>query len=49
MNLEVGVVFIDYEYRNDLTQFLRKNHYNMDFIMLIAIDNGTISIVLKKY
>lgn len=41
--LIAGVVFIDYEYRNDLAEYFRKNKFNMDFAMLIALDYGTIS------
>lgn len=41
--LKAGIVFIDYEYRNDLAKYCRQNNFNMDFIMLIALDYGTIS------
>ncbi len=41
--LKAGIVFIDYEYRNDLTEFFRQNNFDMDFVMLIALDKGTIS------
>lgn len=43
LGLKAGIVFIDYEYRNDLTEFFRQNNYEMDFVMLIALDYGTIS------
>ena len=43
MNLKAGIIFIDYEYRNDLAQYLRDIHIDSDFVMLIALDNGTIS------
>lgn len=43
LGLKAGVVFIDYEYRNDLAEYLRQNGYDMDFAMLIALDYGTIS------
>lgn len=38
-----GIVFIDYEYRNDLAEYFRQNNFDMDFAMLIARDYGTIS------
>lgn len=41
--LKAGIVFIDYEYRNDLAEFFRQNNFDMDFAMLIALDYGTIS------
>ncbi len=40
---KAGIVFIDYEYRNDLVEYFRKNKYEMDFAMLVAMDYGTIS------
>lgn len=43
MGLKVGLVFIDYEYRNDLAEYFRTNNYDMDFVMLVALDYGTIS------
>ncbi len=43
LGLKAGVVFIDYEYRNDLTEFFRQNNFDMDFAMLIALDYGVIS------
>ncbi len=42
-NLKVGVVFIEYKYRNDLAEYLRKNNYDMDLVMLISMDVDTIS------
>lgn len=43
LGLKAGIVFIDYEYRNDLAEYFRKNNFAMDFAMLIALDYGTIS------
>ena len=43
LGLKAGIVFIDYEYRNDLAEFFRQNNFDMDFVMLIALDYGTIS------
>lgn len=42
-DLKAGIVFIDYEYRNDLAEYFRQHHFDMDFAMLIALDYGTIS------
>lgn len=43
LGLKAGIVFIDYEYRNDLAEYFRQNNFDMDFVMLIALDYGTIS------
>ena len=43
MGLKAGIVFIDYEYRNDLAEYFREHNFDMDFVMLIALDYGTIS------
>lgn len=43
LGLKAGIVFIDYEYRNDLAEYLRSHNFDMDFAMLIALDYGTIS------
>jgi len=43
LGLKAGVVFIDYEYRNDLAEYFRQNNFDMDFAMLVALDYGTIS------
>lgn len=43
MGLRAGVVFIDYEYRNDLAEYFRAKGFDMDLAILIALDYGTIS------
>ena len=43
MGLNAGIVFIDYEYRNDLAEYFREQNFNIDFVMLIALDYETIS------
>lgn len=43
LGLKAGIVFIDYEYRNDLAEYFRQNGADMDFGMFIALDYGTIS------
>lgn len=43
LGFKAGIIFIDYEYRNDLAEYLRQNNYDIDFAMLIALDYGTIS------
>lgn len=41
--LKAGVVFIAYEYRNEVAEYFRENNYDMDFAMLICLDNWTIA------
>ena len=41
--LKTGIVFIDYEYRNDLVEYLREFDLDIDFLMMVAMDKGTIS------
>ena len=43
LDLKAGIVFIDYEYRNDLAEYFRQHNFDMDFAMLVALDYGTIS------
>lgn len=43
LGYKAGIVFIDYEYRNDIAEYIRKNKVDIDFVMLIALDYGTIS------
>ena len=40
---KAGIVFIDYEYRNDLAEYLKQINYDIDLIIEIAMDYGTIS------
>ncbi len=43
LGFKAGILFIDYEYRNDLAEYFRQHNFDMDFVMLIALDYGTIS------
>lgn len=43
LGLKAGIVFIDYEYRNDLAEYFRQNKFDMDFGMFIAMDYGSVS------
>lgn len=43
LELKAGIVFIDYEYRNDMAEYLRLNNYPIDFVMLVAFQYGVIS------
>lgn len=42
---KAGIIYISYEFRNEIAQYLRKNKlYDIDFIVLVAVDNYSISI-----
>ena len=43
LGLKAGIVFIEYEFRNELAEYLRVNNYDIDFVMMIAIDKGGVS------
>ena len=43
LGYKAGIVFIDYEYRNDLAEYLKQINYDIDLIIEIAMDYGTIS------
>lgn len=39
----VGITFIDYEYRNDVAEFIKDKYPEIDYVMLIAFDKCSIS------
>ena len=43
LGLKGEIIFVSYEYRNDLAQYLRDIKVDLDFVMMVSIDNGTIS------
>ena len=43
LGLKAGIVFITYEYRNELAEYFRENNFDMDFVMMIALDPGVVS------
>lgn len=43
LNLKAGIIFINYEFRNELAEYLRENNYDMDFVMMIALDKKVVS------
>lgn len=42
LGLKAGIVFITYEYRNELAEYLKENNFNIDFVMMIALDPGVV-------
>ena len=43
LGLKAGIVFIDYQYRNEVAEYLREHQYPIDFVMLISLDRGVVS------
>ena len=43
LGLKAGIVFITYEYRNELAEYFRENNFDMDFVMMIAPDRNVVS------
>lgn len=43
LGLKAGIAFIDYEYRNELAEYLKEQDFDIDFVMMIALDYGTVS------
>lgn len=42
LGMKAGIVFITYEYRNELAEYFRENNFDMDFTMMIALDPGVV-------
>ena len=43
LNLKAGIIFINYEFRNEIAEYLRENKYDIDFVMMISLDRGVVS------
>ena len=43
LNLKAGILFINYEFRNEIAEYLRENKYDIDFVMMISLDRGVVS------
>lgn len=42
---KVGIIFISYEFRNEIAQYLRKTKiFDIDFVILVSLDNSSLSI-----
>jgi hypothetical protein len=41
--MKAGIVFITYEFRNELAEYFRQNKFDMDFTMMIALDPGVVA------
>ncbi len=43
LGYKAGIIFIDYEYRNDLAEYVRNKKENIDLLIMPSFDYGTIS------
>ena len=43
LGLKAGIIFINYEHRNEIAEYLRENKYDLDFVMMISLDRGVVS------
>lgn len=43
LGMKAGIIFINYEFRNEIAEYLKENKYDMDFVMMISLDRGVIS------
>ncbi len=39
---KAGILFIEYDYRNEIGEYFRENKFDMDFVMMIAFDPGVV-------
>lgn len=42
LGMKAGIIFITYEYRNELAEYFREHNFDMDFAMMIAPDPGVV-------
>lgn len=43
LGMKAGIIFINYEFRNEIAEYLRENKYDIDFVMMISLDRGVVS------
>ena len=43
LGMKAGIMFIAYEFRNEIAEYLRENKYNIDFVMMISMDRGVVA------
>ena len=43
LGMKAAIIFINYEFRNEIAEYLRENKYDIDFVMMISLDRGVIS------
>jgi hypothetical protein len=48
LGMKAGIIFITYEYRNELAEYFREHNFDMDFAMMIAPDGVWYAIEASK-
>ena len=43
LGMKAGILFINYEFRNEIGEYLRETKHDVDFVMMIALDRGVVS------
>ncbi len=43
LGLKAGIIFITYEFRNEIAEYFRENNFDMDFVMMISFDPVVVS------
>ena len=43
LGMKAAIIFINYEFRNELAEYLKENKYDIDFVMMISLDRGVVS------
>lgn len=43
LGLKAGIIFINYEHRNEIAQYLKDINYDIDFVMMVSLDRGVVS------
>ena len=43
LGMKAAIIFINYEFRNEIAEYLRENKYDIDFVMMISLDRGVVS------
>lgn len=43
LGLKAGIIEIEYSFRNEIAEYLRENHFDMDFVMFVVKERGTAS------
>lgn len=43
LGMKAGIIFINYEFRNELAEYLREIKHDVDFVMMISLDRGVVA------
>ena len=43
LGMKAGILFIEYDYRNEIAEYFRQHSFDMDFVMMISLDRDVVS------